>query len=628
MENPTDFGLSNLDGGLGDTSLLEFGLNTMPDNDLLGGVLLGAGPVVPVRPATGDKPSPAALVNSASNGGEGEQVGSVAQQQDETQGQPTSQGGTSSKRGRGEDPPKRGNSRAQKKKLQESRPSTSQQQQQSSQHHAGTPQFMPDSGPNMMMQSHYESLMMPESGMDNSQFRQLGMGGKDPNGPALCSEHELKQAYCNSVQALKDYITVSNLMSYDITGKNLPDKVTTDLKTLIHQISKVCLQAIKPETPFVMDVISKDYAQATTTDWELDKSHWINVIAHLTLTEQQVQTILRSRMLHVEKMMVIYQERAQYAKQASELALMSATIGQARTGFEDHSMMGVLLRHGYLYCARYMVTVHRLTELIRESLQREQKTVMELFLKVVYQILSPVQAALFVVESFPYHCDVLALANVLAVLYSKEGAGQGVGSSNGMAAGSGMGMGGPGMGMGMGGQGGLMGAGNEAEGMLGMGMGGLGGGPGGLEGLGLGSGPGGLGMGLGGQGAEGGLSLQGRPGMQGAGGAPGPSSEGLARLRTFLDSAGAAACIGGLGGSSMGDAGPANSGMARSNASGGNLQGNGPGPSGPGNMGGGLGGTGSMGGPMGGAGGAGGMSGMVPVNNGMGNGMDGSGIMG
>jgi hypothetical protein len=29
---------------------------------------------------------------------------------------------------------------------------------------------------------------------------------------------ELKQAYCNSVQALKDYITVSNLLSYDISG--------------------------------------------------------------------------------------------------------------------------------------------------------------------------------------------------------------------------------------------------------------------------------------------------------------------------------------------------------------------------------------------------------------------------
>lgn len=80
----------------------------------------------------------------------------------------------------------------------------------------------------------------------------------------------------------------------------------------------------------------------------------------------QVITILRSRMTHVDKMMGIYQERMQYAKQVAELAFMSASTGQPqRLGMEDHSMMGVLLRHGYLYCAKYMVTVHRLMDLIK-----------------------------------------------------------------------------------------------------------------------------------------------------------------------------------------------------------------------------------------------------------------------
>lgn len=42
---------------------------------------------------------------------------------------------------------------------------------------------------------------------------------------ASVSEHELKQAYCNSVQALKDYITVSNLLSFDITGEHAQEPV-------------------------------------------------------------------------------------------------------------------------------------------------------------------------------------------------------------------------------------------------------------------------------------------------------------------------------------------------------------------------------------------------------------------
>lgn len=56
----------------------------------------------------------------------------------------------------------------------------------------------------------------------------------------------------------------------------------------MHTISKVCLQILKPETPYVLDTISKDYTSTTTTDWELDKSHWINVIAQLQLSNLQV----------------------------------------------------------------------------------------------------------------------------------------------------------------------------------------------------------------------------------------------------------------------------------------------------------------------------------------------------
>ncbi|GAX84580.1 hypothetical protein CEUSTIGMA_g12001.t1 [Chlamydomonas eustigma] len=230
------------------------------------------------------------------------------------------------------------------------------------------------------------------------------------------SDQELKQAYCNSVQSLKDYVSMSNLMSYDITGKLLPEKIVIDLKMLIHQISKVCLQVIKPETPVVLELISKDFTMATTTDWELDRSHWINVIVQLKLTDEQVLSILKSRELHVATILSLYQERAVLCRQSAEIAMKSSTtsLSVLGGGHEDNSNMGVLMRHGYLYCARNMVALHRVLELIKDNLQKEQRAIMELFLKVVYQTLSPIQAALFVVESFPYHCDVLALANVLS----------------------------------------------------------------------------------------------------------------------------------------------------------------------------------------------------------------------
>ena len=38
-------------------------------------------------------------------------------------------------------------------------------------------------------------------------------------GPPGISESELKQAYCQSVQSLKDYMASSRLLTFDITGK-------------------------------------------------------------------------------------------------------------------------------------------------------------------------------------------------------------------------------------------------------------------------------------------------------------------------------------------------------------------------------------------------------------------------
>jgi hypothetical protein len=93
---------------------------------------------------------------------------------------------------------------------------------------------------------------------------------------------------------------------------------------------------------------------------------------------------------------------------------------------------------------------------------REQRVVMELFLKVVYQVLSPVQSAVFVVEAFPYHCDVLALANVLHMMYS-GGGGMAQGGSGG---GSSAGVAGAGM-AGLGGEGGGMGGGSGGHGPMG-----------------------------------------------------------------------------------------------------------------------------------------------------------------
>ena len=95
----------------------------------------------------------------------------------------------------------------------------------------------------------------------------------------------------------------------------------------------------------------------------------------------------------------------------------------------ETSMLHSLVRHAHFCLGSWQCSLC-CVPFLQENLHKEQRIIMELFLKVVYQILSPVQAALFVVESFPYHCDVLALANILSILFGKEGGGGAAGLGN------------------------------------------------------------------------------------------------------------------------------------------------------------------------------------------------------
>lgn len=147
------------------------------------------------------------------------------------------------------------------------------------------------------------------------------------------------------------------------TGKNLPEKVTADIKGLVHTISKVCLQILKPETPYVLDTISKDYSNTTAVDWELDKSHWVNVIMTLQLSNLQVVSILHARHMHVQKMQALLQERAAIARQAAEVT--AAAFSSNPMISDDVSNMSVLIQHGYLYFARNALLLQRVVEMFK-----------------------------------------------------------------------------------------------------------------------------------------------------------------------------------------------------------------------------------------------------------------------
>jgi hypothetical protein len=87
--------------------------------------------------------------------------------------------------------------------------------------------------------------------------------------------------------------------------------------------------------------------------------------------------------------------------------------------------------NGYTYCARNNVDLNTILDQIKDNLRKEQKTVLEMNCVTMHRILSPIQTALFLVESYPAHCDCLALANILAAQLKRNNSNSNSGNSSG-----------------------------------------------------------------------------------------------------------------------------------------------------------------------------------------------------
>jgi hypothetical protein len=90
------------------------------------------------------------------------------------------------------------------------------------------------------------------------------------------------------------------------------------------------------------------------------------------LRSAQVMTILRSRIAHLDKLMTLYHERAALGRQALEAAtaMHSGPAPGLAAGFQggggaDDSMLSVLMKQGYLSCARHVVNLSRIMEMFK-----------------------------------------------------------------------------------------------------------------------------------------------------------------------------------------------------------------------------------------------------------------------
>jgi hypothetical protein len=125
----------------------------------------------------------------------------------------------------------------------------------------------------------------------------------------------------------------------------------------------------------------------------------------------QVFSILKSRELHVATILSLYQERAVLCRQSTEIAMKSSTTGLGLQGIgdENNSNMGVLMRHGHLYCARNMVALHRVLELVKVRDAFERANVVILFASISFIASEIIFCMCIELVCYPDSCSSCAL---------------------------------------------------------------------------------------------------------------------------------------------------------------------------------------------------------------------------
>src|SRR4051812_2593117 len=83
----------------------------------------------------------------------------------------------------------------------------------------------------------------------------------------------------------------------------------------------------------------------------------------------QESNILRARTMHIDKLIGLYNERAVIANKAAGLAnsMQGPPVHGRLMGAPESGVLSVLMRHGYLYCARHVVTMHKIMDALQVS---------------------------------------------------------------------------------------------------------------------------------------------------------------------------------------------------------------------------------------------------------------------
>lgn len=214
------------------------------------------------------------------------------------------------------------------------------------------------------------------------------------------------------VTKVKCFLEEHGLRLQDPSSAVLPPALRGQILVLVQESLGICRDLLRVEGVDVIELLQRRDEEAMASSGALPGSmlrqKWLHVIQVLHLTAEQRQQLLLQRTAHLALMRRIYRQRQQLNMQAMSLMLLpsgGAANDACSSTADSHAASGAQ--------AAKLATVLRL---VKENLRREQRASMEINACTLSRILTPVQAALYVCEAFPLHCDALGMCNVLSTI--------------------------------------------------------------------------------------------------------------------------------------------------------------------------------------------------------------------
>ncbi|GAB4814086.1 hypothetical protein N2152v2_001132 [Parachlorella kessleri] len=216
---------------------------------------------------------------------------------------------------------------------------------------------------------------------------------------------------------LKDLVERMGLRDADPHGEGIDPERMKELRALVGLCCQLRHSAMNAEGAKALALF--DGGRKWISGLEGNEGRWAGVIKALKLSEEQKEQLLQLRQEHLAKLRSIYQHRQDLNLQAMALMLpRKSPLLQLDTTIEGK--LANMSGHGYLAIARANLELGALLDEVKNTIRREQRAVTDINSIAISNILTSIQAAIFITESYPELSDLLAMCNALARQMGRE----------------------------------------------------------------------------------------------------------------------------------------------------------------------------------------------------------------